>query len=421
MAQRQTFSLNFYCRASKADKRGYAPVELSIVINNERTYIKLQRKEKPEVFKNNLASKRDNETKVFRDNQIVRINAIVEEMSFAGVELNAQNLKACIRKGGVVKSYTLGQLWSDIIVNKQCDLRTGEISNDTYRRYGVAKAAFYKANGFTDDTPAKVVELQNINNLQHYLREDRKVSQGSVYNYHARCKAAFTLAFNRGKIPANPYSSFKMDKGERKEKVFLDKSEIAKITSKHLEGRMARVRDLFLFQCYSGLAYSDMASITPEDCTNREGDLILIQKPRKKTGVIYKSMVFGEGVRILERYNFNLPVLSNAKYNSYLKELQDICGIGKTLHTHLGRTTYICYLYNKGVEPPMIAEIVGHTSCKTTLKYYAKMDGKTIFEIFKQKSLGRGKQKPVEKLMLRSFQDQILASANSLTIENPIE
>ena len=414
---RQTFALSFYCRSSKADKNGYAPVELSIIINNKRTYVKLQRKEKPDVFRRNLNSTRDNATKVYRDNQIVRINQIVDEMSFAGVELTAANLKACLRKGGVVDTYTLGELWADIISNKKNELDDGDIVTDTHQRYLLAKAALYEANGFSDQTPAKAVELQHINNLQHYLRGVRKTSQYTAFNYHARCRAAFRLAVQRGKIMASPYADYKMSKGERTEKVFLSKAELTKITKKPLEGRLDRARDLFLLQCYSGLSYSDMAALTPEDFTNREGDLIMVTKKRKKTGVTYKSMIYGEGVRILEKYNYNLPIISNVKLNAYLKEVQDICGIDKRLHTHLGRTTYICNLYNKGIDPSMIAEIVGHTSSKTTLKYYAKMDGSTIFDTFRQKALGRAKNIPSDEMQV-NLRELLRKSSDSVKLTN---
>ena len=80
-----------------------------------------------------------------------------------------------------------------------------------------------------------------------------------------------------------------------------------------------------------------------------------------------------------------------------MKEIQDICGITKTLHTHLGRTTYICYLYNKGVPVDIIARIVGHRTAQTTLKYYAELDRTTITKAIKEKamsSLPTPKQSP---------------------------
>lgn len=397
MATRQTFSVSFYCRKSKIDKKGLAPIEVSLVINGERTYLKLQHKERPEDFKRAIESKRDNEMKVFCENQRVRINKIVEDMQFADIELTAENLKECLKRGGVSNYYTLGQLWADIIFTKNNELGDGDIVIDTYNRYNLAKEAFYAANNFTDDTPAKNVELQHIHIFQHYLRTTLQLTQSTTYNYQARTKSAFTHAFNRGKIKSNPYASFKMDKGERKEIVYLTEEEVNTIKTKDMIERLGRVRDLFVFQCFSGLAYSDMALLVPSDYQMNDRGQIFIQKRRRKTNVLFKSIVLKDGIEILKRYDYRLPVLSNVKYNAYLKEIQTICQIPKTLHTHLGRTTYICYLYNKGVSIDTIAEIVGHTSCHTTLKYYAKMDSSTILDTFYER--GIAEEMPEEEVV----------------------
>lgn len=86
-------------------------------------------------------------------------------------------------------------------------------------------------------------------------------------------------------------------------------------------------------------------------------------------------------------------MLKNQKYNSYLKEVQDICGLDKVLTTHVGRKTYICYLYQKQVGVETIAAIVGHASCYTTLKYYARMDNKAILDELRRRHVAN-KTKP---------------------------
>lgn len=387
MATRQTFSAQFYCRKSKADKKGYAPVELSIVINGERTYLRLPRKERPEEFKKAYDSKRDNPTKVYCENQRMRLNSIVEQMQFADIEITAENLKECYRRGGVAQFYTLGELWQDIISNKNSEKATGDIQMDVFRRYNVARDIFYEATGYDKNTPAKNVELQDLFRLQQHLR-GKGLQQSTIYQYQAKCKAAFTLAFNRGKIKANPYSQFKMSRGDKKEIVWLTTDELNTIISKDIQiERLAKVRDLFVFQCFSGLAYGDMAELEPKDYKKNPEGQILIVKHRKKTGKKFVSVVLNEGKVVLERYDYQLPVLSNPKYNAYLKELQDICGIDKRFHTHLGRTTYICYLYQKKVDIETISAIVGHTTCRTTLRYYAKMDDQTILDELRKRNV----------------------------------
>ena len=380
MPQRQTFDISFYCRKSKADKKGYAPVELSIIINGERKYLTLQRKERPEEFKAAMSSKKVNAIKSYCENQKKLVDDYVQQMAFAGVELTADNLRECLKRGYVASQYSLGDMWRDILDNEREKLSTGDIVEETYRKYVLSKQALYKANDFNDTTPAGDVDLQHINKLQFYLRA-RRISQPTIYHYHARTKAAFTLAFNRGKIKSNPYAAFKMDKGERKPRVFLTKSELAKIAKATIEvDRLQKVRDLFLFQCYSGLSYSDMALLEKADFKeNKSTKQIYIEKNRKKTNEKFTSIVLKEGKAILEKYDYQLPVLSNQKYNSYLKEIQVISKLDKELHTHLGRTTYVCYLFNNGVSVEVIAKLVGHSTTKTTLRYYAEMDKTTLF------------------------------------------
>ena len=379
MAIRQTFATRFYCRNSKADKQGLAPVELSISINGDRRYIHLPHKERPEEFAKAIKSKRDNAIKVYCENQRVHLNKVVEDMQYAGIEITAANVKKCYKLGGIAPFYTLGQLWHDIIDNKTIEKANGDLDEDTYRRYLLARDVFYEATGYDENTPAQNVELQDLNRLQQHLRREGR-KQSTIHQYHAKCKAAFTLAFNRGKIKSNPYSQFKMDKGDKKEIIWLTTKELGTLAKKNFSiDRLRKVRDLFLFQCYSGISYADMKELERHDYQENDKGQIYIEKHRKKTGVRFLSIVLAEGKRILEEYDYELPLLSNQKYNSYLKEVQDICRLDKLLTTHLGRKTYVCYLYQNQVPIEVIATIVGHTTCYTTLNYYAKMDKKTIF------------------------------------------
>lgn len=379
MVQRQTFDISFYCRPTKAGKNGLAPVELSIIINGERHYLTLQRKEYPAEFKAAMASKKTNAIKQFCENERTLIQDYVQQMAFAGVECTASNLKECLKRGYVSMQYSLGDLWRDILDNERNKLKTGDIGEQTYKKYVLAHREFNVANGFTDETPAANVDVQHINQFQFHLRE-KGLIQPTIYNYHARAKSAFTLAFNRGKIKANPYAGFTMTKGKKKPIVWLTEEEVAIIAGKEFSvERLDKVRDLFLFQCYSGLSYSDMALLQREDYqVDAETQQIYIEKERKKTGETFFSILLPGAKEILEKYDYQLPILTNQRYNSYLKEIQDLCGIDKTLHTHLGRTTYVCFLNNNNLTADEIAALVGHSTSKTTIRYYAAMDRSNV-------------------------------------------
>lgn len=381
MVQRQTFDISFYCRQSKAGKNGLAPVELSIIINGERHYLTLQRKEYPAEFKAAMASKKTNPIKSYCENQRTLINDYVQQMAFAGVECTASNLRECLRRGYVSMQYSLGDLWRDILDNVRGKLQTGDISEQTYVKYLLAKREFNAANDFSDETPAASVDIQHIHKMQSYLRE-KGFSQPTIYNYHVHTKSAFSLAFNRGKIKANPYAGYTIAKGKKKPIVWLTEEELAVIAGKEFGiERLDKVRDLFLFQCFSGLSYSDMALLVKEDYKLDDAtQQIYIEKRRKKTGELFFSILLPGAKAILEKYNYQLPILTNQRYNSYLKEIQDLCGIDKVLHSHLGRTTYVCYLNNNNVSTDEIAALVGHISSQTTIRWYAAMDRSTILK-----------------------------------------
>ena len=381
MVQRQTFDISFYCRQSKAGKNGLAPVELSIIINGERHYLTLQRKEYPAEFKTAMASKKTNPIKSYCENQRTLINDYVQQMAFAGVECTAGNLRECLKRGYVSMQYSLGDLWRDLLDNERAKLTTGDIGEQTYKKYVLAHRAFNAANNFTDETPAASVDIQHIHRLQFYLR-DKGLLQPTIYNYHARTQSAFTLAFNRGKIKANPYAGYTIAKGKKKPIVWLTEDELATIESKDFGvERLDKVRDLFLFQCYSGLSYADMALLQREDYKLDDAtQQLYVEKQRKKTGETFFSILLPGAKAILEKYDFQLPVLTNQRYNAYLKEIQDVCGIDKVLHSHLGRTTYVCYLNNNNVPTDEIAALVGHSSSKTTIRYYAAMDRSTVLK-----------------------------------------
>lgn len=127
------------------------------------------------------------------------------------------------------------------------------------------------------------------------------------------------------------------------------------------------------------MAYADTQLLTPEDIQEENGTYF-INKSRKKTGVTYTSVLFPEGVEILRKYDFQLPKITNQKMNAYLKEIQTITGIKKTLHTHIFRKTYGTRLLNRGVRLETVSKCLGHSSTQITQQAYAKLLKTTIIK-----------------------------------------
>ncbi len=138
-----------------------------------------------------------------------------------------------------------------------------------------------------------------------------------------------------------------------------------------------RIRDLFVFQAASGLSYTDMAKLKPEDVQRAPNGQYYIHDKRNKTGVYYTAVILDEGVEVLKRYNFRLPIISNHKVNTYLKAIRDICGIDKPIFSHVARHTYATRCLNRGIRLEVVAKLLGHSTTKIT-QHYAKLLQKSI-------------------------------------------
>ena len=146
---------------------------------------------------------------------------------------------------------------------------------------------------------------------------------------------------------------------------------------------LEHVKDIFLFQCYTALSYCDMALLEPGDFQTNGSGFVFIEKPRKKTGVPFLVVLLPEALAIARKYDYHLPVISNQRYNVNLKEIAMLCGIEKTLHSHVGRHTAATFLLNKGVPMEIVAKVLGHSTTAQT-RHYAKLLDDSVFREFKK-------------------------------------
>lgn len=177
------------------------------------------------------------------------------------------------------------------------------------------------------------INFQNIKAWDEYAKK-RCRHQSSVYNYHKILKIFVREAYASQLIDQDPYMNMKLERGRNAERRFLSKEELAKIENKVIEDAcLERVRDIFLFCCYTGLAYADLALFDFRKATLVNG-MYRIRDERIKTGAPYNISLIDKVMDILKRYDFKLPVISNQKYNSYLKVLGAFCNVNKRLTSH---------------------------------------------------------------------------------------
>ena len=165
---------------------------------------------------------------------------------------------------------------------------------------------------------------------------------------------------------------------------FLTDEEVLQIVNKELNvPRLELVRDIFIFSCFTGLAYIDVANLTPDNIVMLGGKEWIMTK-RQKTSVETNVLLLDIPKRIISKYSHQtyrdgklFPILSNQKTNSYLKEIADICGIKKNLTFHLARHTFVTLCLSKGVPMESVSKMLGHTNIRTT-QIYARITNKKI-------------------------------------------
>ena len=372
---RNTANVSFYCRESKKNKDGLAPIELSLVINRKRCYVQLPRKEEPEQFKRELMSKNWSDLKDYLSAIRTRLNEIETIFVRDGQALTAESLRAYFKTGGYVL-YTVGDLFSDYmgILAK----RVGrDITPKTYRKYEIARDKFYKILPPSEPVSAitKAVILDYQASMNQYL--DYVTTNG----YCQRVKTIVQFGIDNGKIKVNPFMGIRLRKGEKSVQ-FLTEEEVGKIrtTDFHNES-LNRVRDLFVFQAASGLSYTDMAKLVPTDFQQAPNGQYYIHDKRNKTGVFYTAVILEEGVEILKKYNFKLPILGNHKLNVYLKTIRDLCGIEKPIFSHVARHTYATRCLNRGIRLEVVAKLLGHSTTRITQHYAKLLKGNILSEV----------------------------------------
>lgn len=374
---RTTFSVQFYCRSSKSNKQGLSPIEVSIVLNGERSFIQLPIKEKPEVFNRKRRPSYLNElvdewrikiieaqTAILRENQPLTIPAIKEYLQTGGI-----------------KSYTLSQLRKDFLKHQSAKWTNNELTYGVYRKYERETQLVIDTFG---DIQSNAITPSMAEQIGMKIRSAYKPA--TARSVWTRVSTMFNFGVREGKIQKNPLEAYKVPRAKEMVTTITDE-EMKRIEDKDFGiERLQKVADAFLFSAGTGLAYADLVQLTPDDVVEKEGRLTIF-KERQKTGVKYYSVLTPMAERIYRKYDGDLTQLkiSNQRCNSYLKEIQDICNITSvpSLHFHLSRHYYATYLLSQGLPITTVSKCLGHSSLTMT-QHYAKVLETTILSDFKR-------------------------------------
>jgi len=377
--------VNFVVRRTKKKVDGTVPIEMTICVKGKRRYVSTGREVKPSDFNSKTQTvKSDKELNEFLKALKARLYAIETTLMSKDVNVSIDTVLDVFRNGEQERTMTFLQLFEIHNGNVGKRVKQKLITPTTLSKYEVTKdyvARYIKTELKKDDILIKDITPSFIDNLFVFLLGF--MSNNTAIQKMKQVKRVIRFAIDEGYIKVSPYKITL--KKEKKEVQPLTIKEVNAIRKKKIDiERLAKIRDLFIFECYTGLAFTDLMSLNDNDFHVDESGHKWIIKKRHKTNVVATIPLLPIALAILDKYNNKLPHMSNVKYNAYLKEIGDICGIKKNLHSHLARHTWATILLNAGMDMVSVSKCLGHSNSKITESTYAKILPDKLFEKVKK-------------------------------------
>jgi integrase len=272
-------------------------------------------------------------------------------------------------------------------------LRGKEYSQSTiikYRNTKLRLGQYLKKNYKRTDIYLYELNYEFIQNWEVFLRTQFDNSNTTCYKHYQRFTRVVRWAMKKGFLDKYPFNEYRIKLGKKKVE-FLTMDEINLIDERDFQvERLNVIADIFVFCCYSGLPYTEVANIAPENIIQGIDGEPWLDIVRQKTKKDYQVPLLPRALEILEKYKNNpvclkkgklLPVPSNVKYNAYLKEIATICGIHKHLTTHLARKSFsVSVMLGNGVNVGVLSKTLGHSSLRVTIDAYSNILDKLLIQ-----------------------------------------
>jgi site-specific recombinase XerD len=377
---------SFICRSTYANDEGRNPIVLRVVF----------RKERRDVFTGLYCFKSDwdgdsqavlRTDKSFRminqNLQLIlqRANGTFDQLRFSGVPFTIDELINKMKGTEDGPELLIDFLQQGIDKLKK---RVGvDISKATwfkYRRSLQHVIDFLQAEYNVKNYPLSKIDAKFLEKYYYFMRTDKQISHNSVLKYFQSFRSILSPAVKSGIIKHDPFAEVKF-KPKPVYKEVLTQEELDRLTSVPLAGKdLNRIRDIFLFACYTGLAYTDIKQLNSQHIIMDADSTLYIRKPRQKTGQESIIPLLPPAVRILKKYSLtgNIRdlgwyVSSNQKMNKRLKNIGEYSGISKELHMHMARHTFATTVtLSNGVPLETVSSMLGHASLRQT-QHYAKI------------------------------------------------
>jgi len=384
----RSFGLFYYLKQAKNQKEQRWYVYLRITVDGERREVSIKRQWIPSQWNSRTGRAAEVKEEAIELNRYLdtisnKVHQIQRTLIDDDKRVTAEIIKDILTGKGEKKHFILEAFQEH---NKQMKALIGkDFAPATLTRYKTACAHlsnYIKWKYEKNDLEIKDLNYEFVSQFVVWLKIERKCGHNAAIKYLGNFKKIVLECMKKGLLTTDPFLGFK---SKRKEviPVALTKEELIRITNKKFDiERLDNVRDIFLFSCYTGLAYIDAYQLRNTDiATGIDGGMWIITT-RQKTNSSTRLPLLPPAVAILTKYQEHpkcvsnstvLPVLTNQKMNSYLKEIADLCGIRKKLTFHIARHTFATTVtLTNGVPIETVSKMLGHKSLKQT-QHYAKI------------------------------------------------
>jgi site-specific recombinase XerD len=390
MRSSNTFGIQFVIRLSKLQKTDPATVFARISVNGRRCEISLKKKINPQNWDDVKGKARGTKDEIRKLNEhIERVRTLIAD----GYHALVQQKK--VVTVDAVKALFLGDDENEMTLIKLGEYHNSEmkdkLADGTMKNYYTTQkyiAKFLKEKLHRNDITLPELNYKFIIDFETYLSKyqpkdhQKPLHNNGIMKHLERLCKMVNMAVTMDWLAKDPFAKFKQhfDKVER---FYLTKEELAAIEKKKFTiERLQTVKDLFLFSCYTGLAYIDTMNLTTENIVKGiDGNDWLITS-RQKTDTDVRVPLLPQAEALIKKYKNHpkasnhdtlFPVISNQKTNSYLKEIADLCNINKAITFHIARHTFATTItLSNGVPIESVSKMLGHTTIRST-QVYAKV------------------------------------------------
>lgn len=405
----KSFGLLFYLKKPKNYKKGNMPIYLRITVDGVSKEISTGREW--DLSKWNVHAQRAAGTKeeskalnVYLDTLQAKVYEAKRQLMENKQTITAELLRNVL-KGRTERAKMLVEIFQ--YHNDQMKSLVGtEYAPATLTRFKTTlehTKAFLQWKYGISDIEITHLSFEFISEFEFWFKSVRKCGHNTTIKYLANLRKVINRSIRNGWLLKDPFLGFKMTKREV-ERPFLMEEELQTMRDKTFATeRLDQVRDIFLFCCFTGLAYADIKKLKHTEISIGIDGEKWVFTNRRKTETASRIPLLPFALEMIDKYKSHpvcvkkgvvLPVPSNQKMNAYLKEIADVCGITKELTSHIARHTFATTItLSNGVPIESVSKMLGHTNLRTTQHYAKILDRKVSDDMQALKQ----KLKPVQQ------------------------